>query len=74
MTIRIALLRAVNLAGRNKVDMAKLRELLADLGLKEPRSLLQSGNLVFRSDERSGKRLEDLLQDAARTRRGKAFF
>jgi uncharacterized protein (DUF1697 family) len=42
----IALLRAVNVGGRS-VPMADLRAMLADLGCKNPRTLLQSGNAVF---------------------------
>lgn len=42
-----ALLRGVNVGGNRKVAMADLRGMLADLGFAEPRSLLQSGNLVF---------------------------
>ena len=64
----IALLRAVNLAGRNPVAMADLRGLLTRLGFAEPRSLLQSGNLVFRSGPRSAPRLERLLETEAERR------
>ncbi len=53
MTIHIGLLRAVNLGGHNKVGTADLRELLAGLGMQNVRSLLQTGNLVFRSDVRT---------------------
>src|SRR5580658_1095175 len=67
MTIRIALLRAVNVAGRQPVAMSGLRDLGTALGLMNVRSLLQSGNLVFRSDARSGAGLEGLLEaEAAR--------
>jgi len=62
MTIRIALLRAVNVAGHQQVAMGGLRDLLAQLGLVDVRSLLQSGNLIFRSDSRSGAALERLLE------------
>lgn len=41
------MIRGVNVAGRRPVGMARLRELYASLGLREPRSYLQSGNLVF---------------------------
>jgi uncharacterized protein (DUF1697 family) len=34
MTIHIGLLRAINLPGHNKVSMADLRGLLAELGLQ----------------------------------------
>ena len=43
----IALLRAVNLGAHNKVGMRALCALVGELGFSEPRSLLQSGNLVF---------------------------
>ena len=49
MAFRIALLRAVNVAGRNLVAMSALREMLDDLGFENGRTLLQSGNLVFES-------------------------
>lgn len=42
-----ALLRGINVGGRNKVAMAHLRILLEDLGFTEVRTLLQSGNAVF---------------------------
>lgn len=69
-TTHIALLRAVNLGSHNRVAMADLRALLADLGMVEPRSLLQSGNLVFRSGLGSTAELERLLEEAAAERLG----
>jgi uncharacterized protein (DUF1697 family) len=59
--VQVALLRAVNLGAHNKVAMADLRELLSRLGFEEPRSLLQSGNLVFRAARPAGASLERLL-------------
>ena len=70
MTIHIGLLRAVNLAGHNKIGMADLRELLAALGLQDVRSLLQSGNVVFRSDVHTAAQLEGVLEHAAAKRLG----
>lgn len=58
----VALLRAVNVGGRNRVAMADLRALLADLGLTGGRSLLQSGNLVFHGEGRSGAEVEQMLE------------
>jgi len=54
MSLHVALLRAVNLAGHNKVAMRDLVELVTDLGMRDARSLLQSGNLVFRSERAAG--------------------
>jgi uncharacterized protein (DUF1697 family) len=60
--IFIALLRAVNVGGRGKVAMADLRALCVELGLNDPRSLLQSGNLVFDAAGKSAALLETLLE------------
>jgi uncharacterized protein (DUF1697 family) len=70
MTIHIALLRAVNLGPHQQVAMPDLRNLLTRLGFEEPRTLLNSGNLVFRSDGRSGAALEDLLEAEAEKQLG----
>lgn len=48
MQTYIALLRAVNLAGRNKVAMEDLRALFAEAGGEEVATYLQSGNVIFR--------------------------
>ena len=42
----IALFRAVNVGGR-MVRMADLKDVLLELGLEDPQTLLQSGNAVF---------------------------
>ena len=44
----VALLRGINLAGRNKVPMAELRSALESLGLEDVVTYIQSGNVVFR--------------------------
>ena len=45
-----ALLRGVNVGGRNKIAMVDLRRILYGLGYEEVRSLLQSGNATFSSE------------------------
>jgi uncharacterized protein (DUF1697 family) len=70
MTIQIALLRGVNVGGHNAVAMPELRDLLTQLGFESPRSLLQSGNLVFRGDSRTDADLERLLEAEADKRLG----
>lgn len=49
MVTYVALLRGINVGGRNRLAMADLRTLLANLGHSDPRTLLQSGNAVFTS-------------------------
>ena len=48
--------------------MADLRALLSRLGFLDARSLLQSGNLIFRSDKLSGSGLERMLETEAEKR------
>jgi uncharacterized protein (DUF1697 family) len=68
VTSYVGLLRAVNVGGRKPVAMAALRAWLAGLGFEEPRTLLQSGNVVFRGRRLTGARLERLLEtEAAKT-------
>jgi uncharacterized protein (DUF1697 family) len=71
MATHIGLLRAVNVGGRKAVAMADLRALLAGLGLSEPRTLLQSGNVVFGSPSRPAA-LEALLEAEVKRRLGLA--
>lgn len=68
MLIHIALLRGINLAGHKPVNMANLRNFVTKLGFAEARSLLQSGNLLFRNDGSTGAELERLLEIEAAKR------
>ena len=47
MTTFVALLRAVNVSGQNRVPMAELRASMAAAGYGDVRTYLQSGNIVF---------------------------
>ncbi|MDO4299785.1 MAG: DUF1697 domain-containing protein [Clostridia bacterium] len=51
----IAFLRGVNINGRNKVPMAELKKEVERLGHKEVRTYLNSGNVIFSSDENDRK-------------------
>jgi len=66
MTGYIGLLRAVNLGGSTQVSMDALGRLLARRGFEDVRTVLQSGNVVFRSDESTSDRLERKLQTEVR--------
>ena len=59
MATWIALLRGINVGGRNTLPMADLRRVLDESGLERVRTYIQSGNVVFGSRERSARRLED---------------
>ncbi|WP_274365687.1 DUF1697 domain-containing protein [Paenibacillus thermotolerans] len=51
MTIYIALLRGINVGGKNKIKMADLRSTLETIGLRQVQTYIQSGNILFASDE-----------------------
>jgi uncharacterized protein (DUF1697 family) len=61
----VAVLRAVNLAGHNKVGMADLRALLVGLGFADAQTLLNSGNIVFSGGNKTTEALEQMLERAA---------
>jgi len=47
MATHVALLRGINLGGRNKVAMADLRALVSELGHTDVSTYIQSGNVLF---------------------------
>jgi uncharacterized protein (DUF1697 family) len=47
----ISMLRAVNVGGHNKVKMDALRALYRSLKLRDPQTYVQSGNVIFTTDE-----------------------
>jgi uncharacterized protein (DUF1697 family) len=69
MTSYVALLRAVNVGGKS-LAMAALRDFAAALGLADAGTVLQSGNLTFRSSGRKPAELEKLLEREAAKRLG----
>jgi len=58
----VALLRAINVGGRNVVAMARLRELLTELGYGAVRTHLQSGNALFMADGTPPELVEEELE------------
>jgi uncharacterized protein (DUF1697 family) len=64
MQVFISLLRGVNVGGHNKISMDALRDLYRQLGFHEPRTYVQSGNVVFGANDRClmAKVLEDAIE------------
>ena len=62
MTRWVALLRGVNVGGNKGVPMSELKAVASSLGLGDPRTLLQSGNLVFSAEGPKAAELERLLE------------
>jgi len=70
MAAIISMLRGVNLGGHHKVNMEELRLLYEGLGLEEPKTFIQSGNVVFGSKERNLARLAKQIEDAIERKLG----
>ena len=51
MTIYIALLRGINVGGHKIIKMADLKQAFESIGLKQVKTYIQSGNIVFKSEE-----------------------
>jgi uncharacterized protein (DUF1697 family) len=47
MITAVSMLRGINVSGHRLIRMDRLKSLYADLGFKNPRTYLQSGNVVF---------------------------
>ncbi len=61
----VALLRSINVGGRNKIAMADLRDLVASLGYGDVTTYLQSGNVTFTgsgSSARVASRIEQAIE------------
>ncbi len=72
MATLIALLRAINVGGTGKLPMADLRALCADAGFNDPRTYIQSGNVVLGSRLAPAK-AKAKLESAISERLGKPF-
>jgi len=51
MTAYIALLRGINVGGKNKIEMKALKTAFVEAGFSDVRTYINSGNVLFRSDK-----------------------
>src|SRR6202048_2408330 len=64
MAVMICMLRGVNLGAHNRVKMEELRALCESLKLREPQTYVQSGNVIFKTDERDLVKLVKRIEGA----------
>ncbi len=64
MAVVIAMLRGVNVGGHNRIKMDGLRTLCTRLKLRDACTYVQSGNVIFRTEERDLALLAKRLQNA----------
>jgi len=64
MAVVISMLRGVNVTGHNMIKMEVLRALYESLGLRDPQTYIQSGNVVFRTKGRNLSALARRIENA----------
>jgi uncharacterized protein (DUF1697 family) len=63
MTAFVSLFRGINVGGHQKIRMDDLKDVHEALGLKDVSSYIQTGNVVFTSDEADAARLQRDIED-----------
>src|SRR5260370_22535032 len=66
MAVVISMLRGINVGGHHMIKMDALRTLYESLGLRNPQTYVQSGNVIFKTGERDlialGERIENAIE------------
>ena len=70
MAVIICMLRGVNVGAHNRVKMEELKTLFKSLGLREPQTYVQSGNVIFKTDERDRIKIAKRIESAIRKKFG----
>jgi Uncharacterized protein conserved in bacteria len=68
MTTYIALLRGINVGGKNIIKMTELKKVFESMGLFDVKTYIQSGNVLFNSSE-----TEDILKEKIESEIEKVF-
>ena len=70
MAVLISMLRGVNVGAHNRMKMDALRALYESLKLENPRTYVQSGNVIFRTKEKNQALLAKKIQGAIEKKLG----
>ena len=70
MKTYVALFRGLNVGGNSILPMKELVAQLENIGLRNVRTYIQSGNAVFQSEEEEASLLSNKIRAAIRNRRG----
>jgi uncharacterized protein (DUF1697 family) len=64
MNSYLALLRGINVGGKNRIKMADLKACFEGLGFEDVRTYIQSGNVIFGAEEVDQGTLAGQIEDA----------
>jgi uncharacterized protein (DUF1697 family) len=70
MGVHVALLRGINVGGKNKLPMKSLAAMFAEAGCRDVRTFIQSGNVVFGAEPAVVRRLAVVIPGAIAHRFG----
>lgn len=62
--VYIALLRGINVGGKNKIDMKLLKQTFEKVGMNDVVTYINTGNIIFSSKCSSKKELSRILEEA----------
>ena len=66
----VAFLRGINVVGKTSIKMERLREVFSSLGFENVKSYIQSGNVLFETDETNDAEICTRIEEAVE----KEFF
>src|SRR5690349_8286262 len=64
MATHIALLRGINLGGKNRLPMKDLAKMFEDAGCTNVRTYIQSGNVVFSASSKLAAKMSEVIPSA----------
>ncbi|MGH9495361.1 MAG: DUF1697 domain-containing protein [Candidatus Sulfotelmatobacter sp.] len=70
MPVYISMLRGINVGLHNRIKMDALRTLYESLKLEDPRTYVQSGNVIFRTKEKNTVKIAAQIQNAIEKKLG----
>jgi uncharacterized protein (DUF1697 family) len=68
--LHVALMRGINVGGKNRLPMKNLVAIFEDAGCRDVRTWIQSGNVLFRAGKGLAARVPKLVTDAVEARLG----
>ena len=68
--VNIALLRGINVGGKNKLPMKDLAAMFVDAGCQDVRTYIQSGNVLFRAKPELAQDIPNLISASIQSRFG----
>ena len=62
--VYVALLRGINVGGKNKVEMRRLKATFEEAGMTDVATYINSGNVVFSDKRRKAPKITEVLEEA----------